>query len=228
MQFATDRYPCFVHLSSPVSEPPRAATPDPLQALRSATAAQHAQLDARLAIAAPGASLADYARHARALAAWLQALQPHLHTLQATAPEFDFTPPARLAALQADLHGLQAAAAGAWPPPCEVARRHAAAALAGHAGQPAAVCWGFAYVVEGSQLGGQVLYRRLAQRLAPHPLRYLQGAGAATGQRWARFLALLRSQLACGPALRAACDGATAAFAALQEPGALAFNEVPA
>jgi heme oxygenase len=35
--------------------------------------------------------------------------------------------------------------------------------------------WGVCYVIEGSQLGGAVLYKRLHERLAPHPLRYLKG-----------------------------------------------------
>lgn len=214
--------------SPPVTEWPSAACPaDPLQALRSATSAQHAALDAGLAIARPGASLSDYTAHAHALAAWLQALWPHLQMLAATNPGFDFTPSHRLAALASDLrdvpdavpvsnHDLPAAGArAAWPPASATAAQCAAQALAEHPHQAMAVRWGFAYVVEGSQLGGQVMFRQLAERLAPHPLRYLQGEGAGTGARWREFVALLRAQVASPAAVQAACRGATAAFAGL-------------
>lgn len=61
-------------------------------------------------------------------------------------------------------------------------------------GASAAYRWGVAYVVEGSQLGGAVLYKRLAQQLAPHPLRYLRGAGeAGPGPRWRAFMEALRA-----------------------------------
>lgn len=219
MRSATQPVLLFVPSSPPVSELPPTACADPLQALRTATAAQHAQLDAQLAISRPDASLADYVAHVHALAAWLQALWPHLQMLQATTPGFDFTPPQRLAALQADLREQPLTAGGpaiSWPLPGDGTLRLAAQALAAHPGQLHAVCWGFAYVVEGSQLGGQVLYRQLAQRLAPHPLRYLHGDGASTGARWKLFIALLRQHIAPPPAVEAACHGARAAFAALQ------------
>ena len=202
---------------------------DPLPLLRSATAAKHAQLDAHLAIARAGASLADYGAHVQALAAWLQALQPHVQTLAATAPQFDFTPSQRLAALQADLLDVAKWASPlAWPCPSVAARHLAAQALAAHAGQAPAVCWGMAYVVEGSQLGGQVLHRRLAGPLAPHPLRYLQGDGERTGARWKEFLALLRSHVGSPAQIAAACSGATAAFTAMQGLCTPAFQEASA
>ena len=72
--------------------------------------------------------------------------------------------------------------------------------------------WGVAYVIEGSRLGGQVLYRRLAEPLAPHPLRYLQGAGGQTGARWRAFLESLRAALDTPARIQAACDGAAWAF----------------
>ena len=100
--------------------------------------------------------------------------------------------------------------------PSIATQQRATQVLAQHPGQLQAVRWGFAYVVEGSQLGGQVLYRQLAPRLAPHALRYLQGDGAATGARWKLFVAQLRQQVVSAPAVNAACDGAVAAFAALQ------------
>jgi heme oxygenase len=78
-----------------------------------------------------------------------------------------------------------------------------------------AFVWGVSYVLEGSRLGGRVLHRQLAERLAPHPLNYLHGAGEQTGAQWKAFLAQLRAQ-AFGPAeVRSACDGAVDAFETL-------------
>jgi heme oxygenase len=70
-----------------------------------------------------------------------------------------------------------------------------------------------AYVVEGSQLGGAVLHKRLADQLAPHPLRYLAGAGeAGPGPRWRAFMLALRAQVQGEEEVAEACSGACDAF----------------
>lgn len=52
--------------------------------------------------------------------------------------------------------------------------------------------WGQLYVIEGSTLGGVVLARGLAAREELRPaLRYLNGYGTGTGERWRRFRAAL-------------------------------------
>lgn len=194
---------------------PTAAAADALQALRQATAARHAQLDSGLPIARADVSLADYLQHAQALSAWLQALWPVLQPLQTRAPGFSIAPAGRLSALREDL-AHPGPASRPWPRPSATTAQCLEQALARHPGQADAVRWGLAYVVEGSQLGGQVLHRSLAPRLAPHPLRYLQGDGAGTGARWKAFMALLRTHVASPTAIAAACDGALAAFQGLQ------------
>lgn len=211
---------------SPVPPSSFAAAPPPslptsvLQALREATAAQHAQLDTGLAIAHPDASLHDYGVHAQALAAWLQALSPHLKSLQTSVYDFEFAPADRLAALQADLQDMAPTGAEAtplaWPAPSAATQQHIARALAHNPTQAESVCWGLVYVIEGSQLGGQVLYRHLAPRLAPHPLRYLQGRASSTGARWKSFVSLLQQHVASPAAIAACCHGAQAAFEGLQ------------
>ncbi|WP_200955859.1 biliverdin-producing heme oxygenase [Massilia sp. Root418] len=75
--------------------------------------------------------------------------------------------------------------------------------------------WGVAYVVEGSQLGGIVLHRRLSASLAPHPLRYLHGGGVPPGPRWQLFLTRLRAEVTAPADIAQACAGACAAFDAL-------------
>ncbi|RYF27633.1 MAG: heme oxygenase [Comamonadaceae bacterium] len=215
---------------------------DPLAALRDATREQHARLDAGLPIAQPLATLNDYAAHAAALSAWLAALAPELQALAAREPRFAPDTAARLQALRADLRDAGASPAQAHggrggpsdtsdtsdtsdlddhsehdPVPSIATRQQMQHALAQAPDDANAVRWGFAYVVEGSQLGGQVMHRQLAPRLAPHPLRYLQGRGADTGGHWKSFLALLRSHLATPQATAAACIGAQAAFAGLAQ-----------
>jgi heme oxygenase len=68
------------------------------------------------------------------------------------------------------------------------------------------------YVIEGSQLGGAVLYDRLRDRLAPHRLRYLQGDDAGPGPRWRVFMQALRADVRAPAEIADACAGARAAF----------------
>lgn len=178
---------------------PTALEPDILDALRQATSSLHAQVDQCLPLARPSPSLADYRSHLRMLQTWL-------HRLAHIEP----APPA-LAAHRAQLAEDLAACEALLPsdaathtpvPPTRMAR-------------PPAFVWGVSYVLEGSRLGGRELYRQLAERLAPHPLNYLQGAGEQTGAHWKAFLTQLRAQ-AFGPAeVRSACDGAVDAFETL-------------
>jgi heme oxygenase len=172
---------------------------DPLAALRAATASRHDALDAGLPIGAPDASLPDYVAHLSLLQAWLTPLHAWLAGF-ADGPQFDHAP--RLALIAADL-----AEAG-------VAVRRTAGAD-GHA-WPAtaspAYRWGVHYVIEGSQLGGAVLYERLCARLAPHRLRYLQGDAAGPGPRWRAFMQALRAHVRTPAEIADACAGACAAF----------------
>jgi heme oxygenase len=74
--------------------------------------------------------------------------------------------------------------------------------------------WGVSYVIEGSQLGGAVLYKRLAERLAPHPLNYLRGE-EPPGPRWQQFITALRGAVTTAPQIEEACRGAQLAFDSL-------------
>ena len=89
------------------------------------------------------------------------------------------------------------------------------AAVPWHGSDSAAYRWGVSYVIEGSRLGGAVLYRRLANQLAPHPLRYLRADGVAPGPRWQHFLRALRAHVQGAPAIAEACRGACDAFDSL-------------
>ncbi|MGM9481960.1 biliverdin-producing heme oxygenase [Roseateles sp. NT4] len=176
--------------------PPSPATSSPaLAALRAATAAQHAQLDAGLPLSREGATAADYREHLQVLRCWLQACRP---ALEATCPGD--------AAL---LLGWMAADIGPDDAPAATGR-------ADWAQPPAA--WGVAYVVQGSQLGGQVLARRLTPSLAPQSTHYLQGRGRETGAHWQGFLRELHAALGDdAAAIAIACRAAAQAFEQLQQ-----------
>lgn len=187
---------------APPAHPPADQPADPLAALRAATDSRHQQLDSGLPIGAPDASLGDYARHLRMLHAWLAPLQAWLSGF-GDGPRFDQA--ARLALIDADLRepGMPAgdgipAARTDWPRDASPAWR-----------------WGVSYVIEGSQLGGAVLYKRLAERLAPHPLRYLKGGDAGPGPRWRDFMQGVREQVRTPDEIRDACAGACTAFDAI-------------
>ena len=177
---------------------------DVLAALRQATGSRHERLDSGLPLSRPDATLADYAHHLCLLRDWLAPLEAWLDAYEdgpqgaggiAAAPH--------LSLIEADL------AEPSLPAPACTRRPSAS----WPAGSSPAYRWGVAYVVEGSQLGGAVLYKRLAARLAPHPLRYLRGAGdAGPGPRWRAFMEALRTQVQGDEQVAEACAGACDAF----------------
>jgi heme oxygenase len=174
-----------------------ASEADPLTALRAASASRHAALDAGLPIGAPDASLHDYIAHLILLRTWLVPLHAWLAGF-ADGPQFDHA--GRLALIDADL-----ADAGHLSP-------HAPDGAAWPAAASPAYRWGVVYVIEGSQLGGAVLYDRLRERLAPHRLRYLKGDDAGPGPRWRGFMQALRAGVRTRAEIADACAGACAAF----------------
>ena len=169
-----------------------------LGALRAATAQRHEVLDSGLAIGRPDATLDDYRKHLQMLHAWLAPLEawlggfddgPQDVTLLLAKP--------RLALIRGDLGDarLDVTHAPAWP-----------------ANASAAYRWGVCYVVEGSQLGGAVLYGRLKAQLAPHPLTYLQGVSEGPGPRWRVFMQAIKAQVQTPAQIEEACRGACDAF----------------
>ncbi len=128
-------------------------------------------------------------------------LRAWLGPLEAWLAQFDdgLLPLARTEVIDADLAGIPGACPQTdllgWP-----------------AGASAAYRWGVRYVIEGSQLGGAVLYQRLAQPLAPHPLRYLRGAPEGPGPRWRAFMLALQGAVTTPGEIADACVGACDAF----------------
>lgn len=193
------------------SQPESKITLDPVLLLRAATHGLHQALDRGLPLAGPAPGLVEYAQHLSVLRDWEQSISGWLRRTGADSDSLV-------------LIGLDIA---------DCARADLPPALPLLSLEPVhmrddgslAFCWGMRYVLEGSRLGGQVLWRRLRERLAPHPLRYLN-AGAQARPRWPEIMTTLRSQLAAEAALQAGCEGAEAAFQLLltrfRQAGALA------
>ena len=176
-----------------------------LAALREATATRHAELDSGMPLARPLPTLQDYRAHLALLRRWLEPIEAWQARF-ADGPQDAalLAPSPHLPQIEADLAD-PALAQGEDP--------EAAAPWHGH--DSAAYRWGVSYVIEGSRLGGAVLYRRLADRLAPHPLRYLQAGGVPPGPRWQHFLRALRASVQDEAAVAEACQGACDAFDSL-------------
>ena len=177
-----------------------------MQALRDATRDIHDQFETGLRIATPDAGRADYLAFISAMYGWLQPFEARLWQAGWPAP---LTPEARsrkAAWLEADLHaaGLDDDAIARLP----------RAPVAVHLDSVAQRI-GTAYVLEGAQLGSQLLSRTLKPRLAPWPARWLSGYGEQASIYWLAFRQEAESQLA-DEALRAeAAVAARAAFSAL-------------
>lgn len=178
---------------------------DALAALRAATSERHERLDSGLPLSGPAPDLNDYATHLIMVRDWLAPLQAWLDGF-ADGPQRVLPTVGRLALTDADLNepGMPPVRVPspphAWPQDASAAYR-----------------WGVAYVIEGSQLGGKVLYGKLAERLAPHPLRYLRGADEGPGPRWRAFMLALKENVKSPDEIGDACAGACAAFDSILE-----------
>jgi len=190
------------------------AVPDIRKALQHATARLHAEVDSVLPLALPAPTLVDYQEHLVVLLDWMNGLQLEHPALSG---QLD----AQQARLRVDIRICTELLSGKpfiVPTATLTAVTRTDFQAPGTQAVPAdgaAVDWGVAYVIEGSQLGGQVLHRRLAEALAPHPLGYLKGEGSATGRHWTAFLNNLRAHVVTSAQHQAACCGAVQAFEAL-------------
>lgn len=173
---------------------------DALAALRAATGDRHELLDSGMPLSRPAPDLHDYAEHLTMVRDWLLPLLPWLDGYR-DGPQAALPAVERMALIEADLNepGMPPlrppAPPATWPD-----------------GASAAYRWGVCYVIEGSQLGGKVLYGKLAERLAPHPLRYLRGIEVGPGPRWRQFMLALKEHVTSPDEIADACAGACAAF----------------
>jgi len=172
-------------------------------ALRQATSQLHAELEGRMPLSAPSVGLADYLKHLEFMRDWVEAF-PEWPT-----NDFHLNEVARV--LNQDIAIADVLLANP-----RATRGAVVTACAGKSAAPnTAATWGFAYVLHGSQLGNQVLYRRWLGVLAPHPLGHLRGSGSETSKQWKQFLSSLAENVTSAREIDESCAGAVTAFEAL-------------
>ena len=167
-------------------------------AIREATAADHERLDGlfeRFDLADP----ANYGRFLRAHAAALIPAERALDAAGAASIIPGWTDRRRGALLRADLAALAVSEPPALPAPV----------LESEAG-----CWGAAYVLEGSRLGGAMLARRVGAGLPHAYLAAPQPKGA-----WRQFIAALDAFLDDEPRLALATTAARTTFQLFEAAG---------
>ncbi|MBB4867939.1 heme oxygenase [Pseudomonas nitritireducens] len=172
-----------------------------LAALRAATQALHAELDGRSPLTGP-LSRQDYLDHAARVLGWMRPLESALW------PAWPDDADAALRQgksqwLEADLQ------AGAAPAATDCPDAPTPGCLA--------EAFGIAYVAEGATLGGRVLYKRLKTSLDPLPLRWLQGYGEHTGERWSSFQRLLAEHVNSPADIALAQAAAVRAFTSFRD-----------
>ncbi len=188
-----------VELSPP---PVRAPVISPvLSALRANTKEKHRVLDTSMPLAKPEADWFDYIEHLQILAAWMIPLE-HWLAEHCDGPQGKQAP---AFIRYSDLITSDLIEAGAL-------RNHYVDMATWPRQKNAAYRWGISYVIEGSQLGGEFLYKRLSSRLAPRKLGYLQNKQSG---RWPAFLQALATSVITPQDIDTACAGAKDAFDAL-------------
>ena len=177
-------------------------------ALREATRGIHDDFETGLRIARGNAGHADYLGFITAMYGWLQ---PFEQALWESGWPAHLQPAARAqksAWLETDLRaaGLDADAIARLP----------RAAWKVNLDSPARRI-GLAYVLEGAQLGSQMLARTLKPRLGPWPTRWLSGYGDTSSEFWLAFRKEAERCLADEAARAEAAAAAHAAFSALAD-----------
>lgn len=152
-----------------------------LTALRDATASHHRRLESRIPLTDSDLPLSSYAATLRAYLGFYAPVEAQLTPLVEPVAELEWAQRRKSHLLAADLQRLAADPADddarAGPHCAELPALDSCAAAIGAM-----------YVLEGATLGGRALLKLLGARLAPSGATdFLNGYGAATGQRWKQF-----------------------------------------
>jgi heme oxygenase len=177
--------------------------------LRQATHARHEQLDSSLRIGSGDADYGDYLAYIAALRGWLEPVEDALWAREWPA------------SLQAGLRRNKAA---------RIQQDFAAARDLGLAVPPVPACdhlpdvgrsrayaLGVMYVIEGSQLGGRMMAKRLEQAWPDRQFHYMAGYGPELGTMWKAFTTFLADELRSEADIAEAVAGACDAFDTLAD-----------
>ena len=170
--------------------------------IRDATASAHRALEEKLEIGRADAGESAYGRYLRAVLGWLEPLETALWSGLWPDAIGAAARTGKVAWIESDLRarGMTGSDLAALP------RQTKLPPLSSLAHR-----FGVAYVVEGSQLGGQTLLRRLGPRLA-HSARFLEGYGRETMPRWRAFMAAIDANLVTREDAEIAAENARATF----------------
>ncbi len=177
-------------------------------ALREATREIHDDFESGLRIGRPDAGRAEYLAFISAMYGWLQPFEQRLWQSGWPAHLEPAMRSRKSAWLERDLRaaGLDDVAIARLPlAPCDAQF------------DSAAQRFGLAYVLEGAQLGSQLLSRSLKPRLAPWPTHWLSGYGPQASDYWLAFRKEAELALADAGARAEAAAAAAAAFRALAD-----------
>jgi heme oxygenase len=179
-----------------------------LSELRLATRAIHQDLEKNLIILRPGAGAPEYKLYLAAFWGWLSAFERRLWESSWPEPIMAAQRADKCAWIVSDLRaaGMDAESIGRLP---------VCPAVPDISSTPAR--FGLAYVIEGAQLGTQVLRKTLGPSLAPWEPRTLAGYGDATASRWKAFTECADRCLDTAASRQAAASAAHDAFAALAD-----------
>ncbi|MBC8999382.1 biliverdin-producing heme oxygenase [Pseudomonas sp. N40(2020)] len=162
--------------------------PPVLQDLRAGTAELHIALEKRLPFFSDTLDAQAFGRLMQAYYGFYAPLENALQRSGSVPDDFDLTPRLKTHTLRGDLRALgMADAALASLPICQQLPLI----------DSSAACLGVLYVLEGATLGGQILRREIAARLAvdaDNGAAFLDIYGAATGRRWRDFIEYLGSR----------------------------------
>ena len=187
------------------------ATPSLLEALRTGTALLHVALEKRLPFFSEHLDAEWYQRLLQAYYGFYEPMEAALYDSGLIPEGFDPLVRVKTPTLLHDLNalGLDERTVLALPRCTELPTFDSPAA-----------CLGALYVLEGATLGGQVLRREMAQRLAMNADNggaFLDVYGAETGRRWKDFLDYLGGLPLDTPAKQHAVDAARSTFSCFEQ-----------
>ncbi|ARP81644.1 hypothetical protein CAL12_13050 [Bordetella genomosp. 8] len=177
--------------------------------LKDATRERHERLDGSLRIGAADAGYADYVAYIAALGGWLRPVEDALWARDWPASLHPQARRDKSARIDRDL--AAARALGEQVPVAPACDRLPSV------GRSRAYDAGVMYVIEGSQLGGRMMAKRLRQAWPDREFHYMDGYGADLGALWKDFTAFLGEALRSQADLDEAVAGARDAFDSLAD-----------